>query len=294
MDFLLTLATDCQIQLGADSGVYYDLAEITGNIAAKTTATVTARGMTVTLKNVIIKTTVASTATVPMLPVMKTYLLANVELPETDNTAVLDAFYGYVIDLMVRTNAADSQLLLQTAPAQRVYSDSANEDTLGNGTTIVFTTPDQADVASINNLVKSIRIVFFDPSHNDLVFGLAKATSVNITEGKVKQTVDGTTTEVDGFIITGSFELCEIVESDNGTGLYEAGTVLESNALCDLTQNVPQAISALVYLDGNDVTSADVLADGNVVGALNLQFASSEELKPMNNSDLYNGTTQNP
>jgi hypothetical protein len=72
--------------------------------------------------------------------------------------------------------------------------------------------------------------------------------------------------------------------------LFTAGEKLESQNLCPLSQNIPQAISAMVYLDGNDVTSSDVLANGNIVGALNLQFASDAELKPMENSELRNGT----
>lgn len=295
MNFLLGLATDCQIELYEGSGVYYDIAAVANNITAKTTATVTSSsmGMTVTLENVIIKTMFTGT---PSLTTLKNAANNGITPAGSDGTAVLDAFYGYVVDLMVRTNAADSNLLLQTKAAQRVYSDSANEETMGKGATIVFTTPNQADVASINDLCKSIRVVFFDPSNANKIFGLAKVTTVLIEEGNV-ETVDenGAPTTVAGYIITGSLELCEMVEDTNKAGLFLAGDVKTSAVLCPLTQNVPQAISAMVYLDGNDVTSADVLAEGNVVGMLNLQFASDAELKPMENSALRNGnTTQNP
>ena len=308
MDFLLGLATDCQIELGAGSGLYYDIATLTGNVAAKTTATVTSTTMqmTVTLKNVILKTTVASTADTPMLPVMKTAINHSVTPAGSTGGSAMDAFYGYVIDLMVRTNAADSHLLLQTVPAQRIYSDSANEATMGKGTTIVFTTTNQADVAPINNLIKSIRVVFFDPSHDNAIFGLAKVTAVVMTEEKTgTQTVqndDGTTSEVDviTYTITGSLELCQMVPVEGQNGMFVAGDVIadsntatadknEAAVLCALSQNIPQAISAMVYLDGNNVTSSDVLAKGNVVGALNLQFASDADLKPMENSALRNG-----
>lgn len=293
MNFLLGLATNLVVELGEDSGVYYDLALITGNITAKVPEVpITARGMSVVLKNAIIKTTVP--ANTSYLPIMKT-AASNLEAgATTDATVVLDAFYGYVIDLMVRTNAADSNLLLQTDPAQRVYSDSTNADTQGKGTSIVFTTTDTANLGTIQNLVKSINIVFFDPSHANAVFGMAKVNSVITTEEKTGtkevENEDGSKTTVDviTYTVTGYFELCEIA---NVTGsYYEAGEVLESNTLCALTQNVPQAISALVYLDGQEVTSADVLADENVTGALNLQFASDGNLKPMENSDLRNGT----
>lgn len=302
MDFLLGLATNCQIQLGAGSGVYYDLAEITGNIAAKVPEVpISARGINVTLKNVIIKTT-ASTS---LLPVMKA--AANeLEAGGDSTAAVLDSYYGYVIDLMVRTNAADSYLKLQTVPEQRVYTDSTSEATMGGGTTIIFTTTDEDNVASITDLCRAIRVVFFDPSHEDAVMGLAKVTTVGMTqevidtEEKTVTAEDGTTStvtvDVIEYTITGSLELC-VIGAGDATGLYKAGDVLTAGEnvadpakLCDLTQNVPQAISALVYLEGSDVTSSDVLADENVEGALNLQFASSANLQPMQNSDLFNMT----
>ena len=292
MTFLLGLATNCQIELGAGSGVYYDMAELTGNIQAKTTATVTARGMTVTLDNVIIKTTYS--ANVSLLPVLKTYL--NDTVTPTGGASVVDAFYGYVIDLMVRTNAADSYLKLQTTAAQRVYADSASEATMGGGSTFIFKTTDADDVASINDLCKSIRVVFFDPTNDaNTIFGLAKVTTVVISEAATGVTLENGDAEIE-YTITGSLELCQMTADANNTGLYIAGDVLtaenstEPTKLCALTQNVPQAISAMVYLDGNDVTSSDVLADENVVGMLNLQFASSATLNPMMNSDLFNAT----
>jgi hypothetical protein len=184
--------------------------------------------------------------------------------------------------------------------ANGVYSDSANEATMGKGTTIVFTTEKQTDVAILNNLIRSIRVVFFDPSHGNAVFGLAKVTSVITTEEDTGRTVEQTVTGEDGtestvtvpvikYTITGTLELCQMVPDDAGT-LFTAGEKLESQNLCALSQNIPQAISAMVYLDGNDVTSSDVLANGNIVGALNLQFASDADLKPMENSELRNGT----
>jgi len=42
----------------------------------------------------------------------------------------------------------------------------------------------------------------------------------------------------------------------------------------------------MVSLDGNDITNADILAEGNLTGTLNLQFSSSATLVPMENSDL--------
>lgn len=286
-NFLLGMATNTNIELGVGSGIYYELAELTGNITAKTTATVdsgTSLG-SVTLPNVMIKTTYPAGQS--LLPVLKTYISTNVTAAGSA-TAVLDAYYGYVIDLMVRTNAADSTLNLQTAATQRVYSEGTSDATMGGGSTIIFKTTSEADALAINDLVKSIRVVFFDPTNDNKIFGIAKAAVPVITQTELEtevtvqngETQTAETRKVIEYTITGSLELYTV----SATGNSE--TKLNSAGLCKLTQNVPQAISAMVYLDGNNVTSADVLADENVTGALNLQFSSSATLNPMDNADL--------
>ena len=303
--FFMGLATNCVIELRDGSGVFYDLAEIAGNIQAKTSAEIDASFMTpgvqtiVPLDNVIMKTTVSG---VSKLEALKATVKAGVTAAGDSGAAALDAFYGYIIDLMVRTNAADSSLQLQSAAAQRVYAESANEATMGGGASIIFkvasTNADaetaakenEAKASIISDLCSSIRVVFFDPSNGtNKIFSLAKVTGVGITDGTTKVTAeDGTESEVACKIVTGTIELCEMVADGDG-GLFVAGNVKSSATLCPLTQNVPQAISVMVYLDGNNVTSADVLADENVVGALNLQFSSTATLNPMMNSDLFKG-----
>lgn len=71
-------------------------------------------------------------------------------------------FYGYIVDLAFRTNAAESKLLLQVDAADRIYDDNNNEDTAGHGSNMTFSA-DSPDFSndSIKNLMKSIKIVFF-------------------------------------------------------------------------------------------------------------------------------------
>ena len=56
-----------------------------------------------------------------------------------------------------------------------------------------------------------------------------------------------------------------------------------------LTQNQAHALSVLVYLDGTQVTNADVAATGStsMTGTMNLQFSSSATLVPMEYADLH-------
>ncbi len=305
--FITGVMTYTNIKLGAGSGVYYDIAEVAGDITAKTTATVYVGMMgfdTVTLPNVVIETTYKTTAQKDA-----DLTLLKKALSEGDNkiTAVgastnapMDTFYGYVIDLMFRTNAADSKLLLQTDATQRVYGEgydnggaSGNEETMGGGAAFTFTGVANTELSSVMGMLEALRVVFFDPtaSNNNTIYGIAKVTNISSTVAE-----NGTNT------VTGSLQLCnykveegvvvvgDAKSDDNGaTTSYDDGAVI-----CDLIQNTAKAVSALVYLDGAHVTNADVLYNKNIVGALNLQFASSVVLQPMHDSELYNGETVAP
>jgi hypothetical protein len=83
--------------------------------------------------------------------------------------------------------------------------------------------------------------------------------------------------------------------SEAGTALFTATvgatseTIKTNNEILPLTQNQATAVSVLVYLDGNLVTNANVAATGStsMTGTMNLQFASSANLVPMEYADLH-------
>lgn len=59
-------------------------------------------------------------------------------------------------------------------------------------------------------------------------------------------------------------------------------------AITSLEQNVAKRITAIVYLDGANLTNDDVLAAADIQGQMNIQFGSSVALVPLNNEKLYN------
>ncbi len=78
----------------------------------------------------------------------------------------LSDMFGYVIDLAFRTNAAESNLLLQVDAADRIYSTNTdiNADTWGGGSSMTFTSVStDFTEAQMIELMSAIRIVFFDP-----------------------------------------------------------------------------------------------------------------------------------
>lgn len=264
----------------------------------------------------------------------------------------ISEFYGYIVDLAFRTNAAESNLLLQTAPKDRIYSDNAeNELTWGKGSTMTFkaTAADFTD-QDVKDLMEHINIVFFTPgktaNDNNTILAYAKLDVANATVSAAEG-------------VTADIYLCEMVDAykctlaDNSTvTLYKVVTpavaddpstdenetaaevvtyyedyehtkvyTVPADATVDttatkvvhwlkeddavikkLTQNTAENVSVLVYLDGSTITNADVAATvaTSMTGSMNLQFASSATLDPMDYEEFKNpannnqGGTQNP
>lgn len=189
--------------------------------------------------------------------------------PEGTGNAVLPItdMYGYIIDMAFRTNAAESNLLLQVDAADRIYSDNTNEETLGGGSSMTFkAVPTDFTNDQVKGLMSAIRIVFFDPTDDQKVVATAKLDVDNATLG-----TDGITAKMYLYTITEDGE-----------------TKLEDNAIMPLTQNEATALSVLVYLDGENVGNDDVAATAasSMTGSMNLQFASSANLVPMEYSAL--------
>jgi len=106
--------------------------------------------------------------------------------PAGEGASNLTDFYGYMIDFAFRTNAADSDLLLQTEAANRVYSNETSADlaTMGAGSTGTFTYNAESGLTSTQGqrLMESIRVAFFDPDSGNQVLKVGKFTNIDITD----------------------------------------------------------------------------------------------------------------
>lgn len=218
---------------------------------------------------------------------VKTGYLGNLSAANATNTTnYITDTYGYIIDLAVRTNATNSNLLLASDGVQRVYNDGkvTNQETMGAGSTMTFKAvkdKDNNDVlseAQVSELMKTIRVVFFNPD-NGTIYGIAAIDSVAGSD-------EGYT----GKLVLKKYEI------NTTTGVMtltakEDGTDVEKATLMALQQNTATKISVLVYLDGDMVDNSMVAnAAQSITGSLNLQFKSDATLVPMENSALRNGT----
>lgn len=266
-----------ELQMPTGSGVFADIADFCGTY----TATIVFPDGT-TVMGLPIGGMKASMATNnPINPTHLSAMRTNTSefgaADGVESTKSITDYYGYIVDLAFRTNAADSKLLLQAEAVDRIYSESSsNEETMGGGSSMTFTASDEFGVTRVVALMSSLRIVFFETDTNEII-GEARLDSSkpDIVGNKVTMKMamwDAT---------AGAFKVNDAITEN----------IDESKIITDLAQNEAKAISVLVYLDGNSVTNADVATSGatSMTGSMNLQFASSATLVPMEYADLRDG-----
>ena len=300
-----------------DSGIYADIAKVVGNYTASGLAiTISYSGIDVENMPTVMTTNVTGTA---MLVTAGTAAAAGDPVGAGGSTAVDDT-YGYIIDFGFRTNAANSSLLLQQDARQRIYSDSVAELTNGEGSYLQFTTTDTNAFSKddVLALMSALRVVFVTPNDTNDGYEILGVAAINVkyaindSTGLPQITVadsrfgelvsyeeNGTTATVYGRLYMFDLEdtaVQEIVSDKEysmtlgkikSTGADE--TLAPDFSIVELTQNKAKKVSALVYLDGDIVDNTMVAnAVTSMNGKINLQFASSAELIPMENTALKN------
>ena len=289
-----TATSTIPVVLGEGSGVYYDIASACGNYTVPTTINGDDLGYD-PLKGLPINATItASTGSNPSsLSVVRGEFTSDTA-PDSSvasgSDMIISDTYGYALDFGFRTNAANSNLLLQTAAAQRVYTESVSSTTQGLGSNLKFTTNDIATFTlnDVRGLMSAVRIAFVTPGseNGNELLAMAKLdiTATNNPDGTV--TYSGGTE--DGNAVSADLYLCNYTVGADGVvkvGDKKAGD--GASVITDLAQNKAKKITVIVYLDGEEVDNTMVAnAEKSVTGNLNLQFSSSATLVPMVNSSL--------
>lgn len=365
--FASEVATGAGIKVAMESGagIYADIADHCGNYNAGITIPKIEYGG-FSLKNIgaSMETKGVSPSYLSTVGNVFTGEESEYGMPENSGADVLpiSEFYGYIIDLAFKTNAANSNLLLQTNATDRIYDDNQNEKTAGNGSNMVFKSSSiQFDNEDVAALMSYIRIVFFEEVTQE---GAAKPVNTILATAKLdvknhQITAEGvkadmylyTTDEVKVYTVTNAdnsltvhtvYEVEETITTGEGesattsevtkyytnyydgtnkedvsdtiNALYTDG-VLNSNVkvsdstverrlngtdavIKGLTQNKAHNIHVLVYLDGENVKNEHVAATSegasSMTGSMNLQFASSAALVPMEYKDLHQAATAAP
>lgn len=260
------------VAMGTGAGVYADIADQCGDFTASVIIEEVTYG-TLKLNNMAARmNTKTSVNPVYLQQIADAVVAAGAPASGATGSMPITDMYGYIIDLAFRTNAAESNLLLQVEAEDRIYGDNTNDDTMGGGSSMTFkaTTTDFTD-DQVKNLMKAIRIVFFDPTSMKVI------TNAKLdVDNTANLTADGW--KADMYIYSVDANGTETVETDN--------------EIMALTQNTATALSMLVYLDGNYVGNDDVAATAatSMTGKMNIQFASSANLVPMEYAALHQGT----
>lgn len=275
-------------ETSADSGLYAKLADFVDDYTTPVTISgVSYGGLTVNNLSVTMK--VYATVDSAYLPTTKTAAMRYGPNAFAGGGSTLSDFYGYIIDMAFRTNAADSYLQLQTNAADRIYDNNANTDgyTMGHGSNMKYTV-DAGSKFAVDKMVKLmsyIRVVFFDPTNNTIL-GYAR---LDASENAYTVTYVDTAATPDynkGYTVSMDLKMWN-PDVNDGNGAWASEQIVQ------LVQNQATAVSTLVYLDGAELTNADV-ANVELKGTMNIQFSSSAELVPMEYGDLLNGGGEQP
>ncbi len=262
------------VELGEGSGVYESIADQCKDLEVTIHMTVNYNGMN--LDDVPAK--MITDSSVINVDPYKGYLQQAAILvealgaPGDSNAAAkpLTEHYGYLLNFLFQTNAAKSNLLLQTAAIDRIYgANNTYAETQGSGSNMIFAANagSNFDADQIKALMGAVRIVFLDGEGTILAKARLDANAA---------VAEGTAWKANLYLVK---------EDASLTGGYEfLGKDDVKNAIITpLNQNDPKAVSVLVYIDGDEVENKDVAYDAmsSVTGKLNLQFSSDAELVPM-------------
>lgn len=161
-----------KVEMPSGSGVLADIADFAGDYAAGVTVKGFTYGTIITKPMDVSATMKTATNQNPTYLAKCGNAMRTANVAEATGSNSITDFYGYAIDLAFRTNAAKSNLLLQTEPQNRVYGeDSQNEALQGGGSYMTFTTAAGLSVTKMVKLMRGIRVAFMDKEGN--VFAIA-------------------------------------------------------------------------------------------------------------------------
>ncbi len=304
-ELIAAVQTGVTVNVKPGSGVYADIADHCGNYKANVTLTgLEYNGIEVDELNATMATESTITAYLNAYAVIVEAGGAPVSV-EGSQSMPLSETYGYVIDLAFRTNAAASDLLLQTEAKDRIYNGEGSEEVMGNGSTMTFVSENASfSTEQVKNLMRAIRIVFF---RGTTILANAKLDVGNASEGgnsvtapiRLYTVTAATTTYVEATEgathyydeAAGEYKLAD---AEHPATHKEVTVAAGENYLATadakitaLPQNQAETVSVLVYLDGANITNADVATAGkSATGTMNLQFSSTAQLDPMDYTPL--------
>ncbi len=205
--------------------------------------------------------------------------------------AVAEDTYGMAVDFWVRTNAESTLLVLEGAFAtdstgalirydgvNRVWGYTSESGlpgmestSQGGGSSYTYYADTPEDMARSLNLLDAMKVAFISE------------------DGKLLATAE---MDTENYCAVNGRVTVPMVLDDNTTLSYvevdSNGVEKNIRAISELTYDSAQRITAIIYLDGANLSNDDVLAASDIQGQLNIQFGSSQDLQTIGDDTLLN------
>ena len=219
--------------------------------------------------------------------------------------------YGMAVDFWLRSNAEKTYLTLEGAVVKdeetntvlsfdgvnRVWNTTNDailttaSTTQGGGSCYTYYADSPEELQRSLRLLGSMKVAFMNTQS-----GVLLATAVMDTEnyyalnGRV--TVPLVLSTVDSMTVPGDApETPDTPKPPETPGEGDTGSETQlRRAITVLYADREENLTAILYLDGANLTNQDVLSSGDIKGQLNLQFGSSEPLSTLGDSDLEMAT----
>lgn len=196
---------------------------------------------------------------------------------------VAEDTYGMAIDLWLRTNSEKTYLTLEGAVVKnaengtvssfdgvnRVWNTipnaalTSNSTTQGNGSCYTYYVDTPEDLQRSLRLLKNMKVAFFGTAD-----GKKFATAVMDVENYYAQ--NGRVTVP---LVIDTKDCTEYTYEDTISNVEKTGYAIK-----EIYTDEAIRVTALIYLDGENLTNEDVLAAETILGQLNIQFGSSVPL----------------
>ena len=288
-----------KITVPTGSGILSDISDYAGDYAAKVTVTNIQLG-TMHVDSATADMTTDTTVNPVYLTVCSNALRGANVADDTGSNSITD-FYGYAIDLAFRTNAEESNLLLQTTPENRVYEgDNGNANIQGGGSYMSFTTGAGLSATKMVKLMSGIRVVLMDREQKVLAIAALDCTlgqsvytvlsdeekantgmwayldgsassyqksdlidydTYNALPAESHVTFDKNTGKVTANLYLYNFSMPVNAVNGNKTGATKLEGKRDSAVITPLVQDTVQQVTALVYIDGSVVNNSMVAAN---------------------------------
>ena len=207
-----------------------------------------------------------------------TYTLYKVETTEEDDTVTTTWYNADTYNVFTLNEGEAPTVKMETLVTvtgyqgeNRVWNGdnksyiSTDSTTQGSGSCYVYYADTPEDQARSLQLLEAFNVAFVDADGELLATAKMDTAHYYADSGRVI---------VPLVLDISSIDLGEDAE---GNHIY---------AITALEKNVPTRITAIVYLDGTQLSNQEVLAAADIQGQLNIQFGSNQDLHPLDNESL--------